>query len=126
MIKNPFWEKMSFHIGWKANSSIVFYGAEYSITIKAKAYRKEDGITPEQDEALSDFAARKDSVLRTAERLLDKFRNGNGAAYFTPRTLLFERDGSYALLCDDSMDENDGVAVCLAPNQEVVSQDEYL
>lgn len=126
MIKNPFWEEMSFHIGWKANISIVFYGKEYSITIKAKAYRKEDGITPEQDNALANFAVQKNAILKTAEALLDKFRNGNGAVYFTPRMLLFERDGSYALLCDDSMDEDDGVAVCLAPKQEVVSQDEYL
>lgn len=126
MIKNPFWNEMTFHVGWKVNSNIVFYGKEYGITLKAKAYRKEDGITPEQDAALSNFAAHKDTVLNIAEDLLDQFRNGNGAMYFTPRTLLFERDGSYALLCDDSMDEDDGVAVCFVPERKVVSQNEYL
>lgn len=125
-MKNPFWREMTFHVGWKAKSNIAFYGKKYAITLKAKAYREEDGITVEQDQALSDFAAQKDTVLKTAEKLLDNFREGNGAAYFTPRTLLFERDGSYALLCDDRMNEDDGVAVCLSPTQTVVLQDEYL
>lgn len=117
---------MTFHVGWKVNSNIVLFGKEYCIIVKAKAYREEDGITAEQDQALSDFAAQKDTILKTAEKLLDNVRDGDGAASFTPRTLLFERDGSYALLCDDCMDEDDGVAVCLSPKQIVVSQDEYL
>ena len=125
-MKHTFWGEMTFHVGWKVDSNILFYGKEYGITLKARAYRKEDGITAAQDKALSDFAIQKDAVLKIAEVMLDKFRNGNGAAYFIPRTLLFERDGSYALLCDDSMDVDNGVAVCLAPKQEVLSQDEYL
>jgi hypothetical protein len=39
---------------------------------------------------------------------------------------LFQRDGGYALLLDDKSDEDDGIAVCLVPKAEVLSQDAYL
>jgi hypothetical protein len=45
---------------------------------------------------------------------------------FSPRTLLFGRDGSYALLLDDVVDPDNGLAVCLSPEEKVVTQDEYL
>ena len=40
--------------------------------------------------------------------------------------LLFRQDGSYALLLDDAEDEDNDVAVCLAPTAEVMPQEEYL
>ena len=40
--------------------------------------------------------------------------------------LLFERDGSYAILFDDKNDEDNGIAVCLVPSERVLTQDEYL
>ena len=125
-MKHVFWGEMTFSVGWKTNSSIWFYSKKYDVIIKAKAYREEDGITAAQDKALSSFAAQKDVFLKTAEALLDEFSDGCGATRFIPRTLLFERDGSYALLCDDNMDEDNGVAVCLSSKQEVISQDDYL
>ena len=45
---------------------------------------------------------------------------------FIPRTLLMNRDGSYALLFDDRDNEDEGIAVCLAPEEKIVSQDDYL
>lgn len=124
-MKNPFWSRMTFDTGWNTEITVRLWGRNYCVTLRAKAWKKEDEITKEQDEAICQFTTQKDALFKQAERLLGDFR---GTAYgdFTPRTLLFERDGSLALLCDDVRDQDGGVAVCLWPEQKVAYQDDYL
>jgi hypothetical protein len=125
-MKKTIFGEMIFNTGWKVNTKISLLGKGFDITIKAKAYREEDGISYEQAKAFADFDTQKSMRLKTTEYLLNKFSKGNTTERFIPRTLLFQRDGSYALLCDDREDEDDGVAVCLSPEVKVISQDEYL
>lgn len=83
-------------------------------------------MTAEQEAAYADFKGNKDTRLITVEKLLDAFAEGNSVKRFIPQTLLFQRNGGYALLFDDNQDEDGGIAVILAPKAEVKSQDEYL
>ena len=59
------------------------------------------------------------------EKLLKEYSN-SVELRFIPKTLLIDRDGSYALLFDDNDNPDDGIAVCLAPEEKIISQDEYL
>lgn len=113
-------------IGWKATTDVIIFGRSISVTVKAKAYCEKDVITAEQESAFSDFNNNKEQRLRITEKLLSNYSAIDAAERFVPRTILFERDGSYAILFDDKNDKDNGIAVCLAPSEIVLTQDEYL
>ena len=117
---------MTFNTGWKTSTSILLFGKSTNITVKAKAYFEKDGITAEQEAAFSDFKNNKEKRLKSVEKLLSNYANAETASLFVPRTLLFERDGGYAILFDDKEDLDNGVVVCLLPTERVLTQDEYL
>lgn len=126
-MNNSVFGELVFNIGWKASADISLLNKDYNVIVKAKAYREQDGITAEQESAFVDFNDNKQARLATADKLLTDYASGNDASKrFVPRTLLFQRNGSYALLLDDSEDEDEGIAVCLAPTATIVSQSEYL
>ena len=125
-MNNSCFGEMTFNTGWKATTDILLFGKSISIIVKAKAYYEKDGITSEQEAAFSDFSNNKEQRLKITEKLLSDYSTVDAADRFVPRTLLFERDGSYALLFDDNNDEDNGIAVCLAPSEQVLTQDEYL
>jgi hypothetical protein len=125
MNNNAFGE-LIFKTGFKTKTNITLFDKKFDIVVKAKAYYETDGITVEQETAYLDFKDNKAERLKTVDSLLNKFADGNAPNRFVPRSLLFNRDGSYAILFDDKENEDDGVAVTLAPKTEVVSQDEYL
>lgn len=117
---------LRFDVGWKTEIDAGLFGKTRRVTVKARAYREEDGLTPEQESAFADYKSREEEIWKAAEKLLQDFAGGDCAARFTPRTLLFERDGGYALLCDDGEDPDGGIAIELAPRRRVASQDDYL
>lgn len=125
-MNNKTFGELTFNTGWKTKTDILLYGTNYNVVVKAKAYHESDGVTAEQESAYADFKGNKDTRLITVEKLLDAFADGNSAKRFIPQTLLFQRNGGYALLLDDKQDEDGGIAVILAPKAEVKSQDEYL
>lgn len=114
-----------FDIGFKKDAVIEWFGRKYPIRIKLQAYFEEDGVTEEQQRAYEKYSAEEKSQLECAQNLLKEFAE-NPKQRFSPKTLLFERDGSYALLCDDEEAPDDGIAICLAPKACIMSQDEYL
>lgn len=125
MINSVFGE-LVFNAGWKAETEISLFNKNYNVIIKAAAYFERDGITVEQEAAIVDFGDHKKEHLKIAEKLLTDFSEGDASQQFVPRTLLFKRNGNYALLLDDREDEDEGIAVCLHPEVEIVSQDDYL
>ena len=125
-MRNSVFGELVFNTGWKTKAEIVLFSKNYSIVVKAKAYFEKDGITKEQEAAFANFQAHKTEQLNIAEKLLMKFSVNEAAERFIPRTLLFQRDGSYALLLDDNEDEDGGIAVSLEPTAAVLSQDDYL
>lgn len=116
---------MEFDTGFKRQDSIIYFGEAKSITVKAKAYFEKDGITKEQMDAMKKYCDNK-AVINN--RIIDLAMEYSEDAKnrFIPRTLLFERDGECALLCDDIEEPDDGIAICIFPNEIVISQDDYL
>jgi hypothetical protein len=124
-MNNKIFGEMNYSTGWRAKTVITIFGKAVNVTIKIKAYGENDGITDKQEKACEEFNTNKAQKIKTTETLINEY-SGNNAARFTVRTLLFNRDGSYALLFDDAENEDDGIAVCLSPTAKVISQDEYL
>jgi len=125
-MNSPVFGEMVFNVGWKAKTEISLFDKNYSLIIKASAYFEKDGITADQEAAIVDFGDNKNERLKIAEKMLTGFSKGDVAQRFVPRTLLFQRDGSYALLLDDKEEEDEGIAICLQPEVKIVSQDEFL
>lgn len=118
-------EDFQFDEGWETESQVTLFGKSFPVWVNIQAYYEKDGVTAEQEQAYLKYSKDRKAVWDNAERLLIEY-DSMAAKRFTPTVLLFDRDGSYALLCDDEQYPDDGVAVCLAPSQSVVSQDEYL
>lgn len=117
---------LTFDEGWYASGVIQLFHKDYTIGICVQAYYEQDGITQQQETALADYREHEAQRLTTAENLLYAHFGENCAARFIPQTMVFERDGSYALLCDDCDAPEEGIAVLLSPEQRVLSQDDYL
>ena len=116
---------MEFDIGFKKQGKIIFCEDERTIIIKAKAYYEEDGITEEQEKAIKKYNDNKLEISKLIKKLVVKY-DKDAKSRFVPKTLLFGRNGECALLCDDREEPDEGIAVCLFPNELVVSQDDYL
>jgi hypothetical protein len=116
---------INFTVGWKMSKSIVLFGHSYTVTVKLQAYFEEDGITKEQENAYINFINTEEIKMDCIEKLLKEYSN-SAELRFIPKTLLIDRDGSYALLFDDNDNPDDGIAVCLVPEEKIISQDEYL
>ncbi len=124
MIHNLFGE-ITFNIGWKRKKDINLFGKKYSIELNIQAYFEKDGITSKQEEAYVEFTESEDYKIKIIENLLYNYSD-SAESRFIPRTLIFERDGSYALLLDDNDELDGGIAVCLKPVEKIILQDEYL
>lgn len=124
MLHDVFGE-IEFNVGWKKKKVINLFEKDYCIDLKVQAYFEEDKITKEQEHAYMEFCSLEDNKLSIVENLLMQY-SCLAKRRFIPQTLLINRDGSYALLCDDNDNPDEGIAVCLYPTQVIVSQDEYL
>jgi predicted heme/steroid binding protein len=124
MLHDVFGE-ITFNLGWKAKKTITLFGKVYDISLKIQAYFKEDGITKEQESAYKEYKDAENDKTVVIEKLLKSYSD-NAEKQYIPRMLLINRDGSYALLCDDNENPDDGIAVCLSPEEKVVAQDDYL
>ena len=116
---------INFNVGWKMSKNITLFGQSYMVTVKTPAYFEEDGITKEQENAYINFIESEEMKMSCVEKMLREYSD-SAEEQFIPKTLLIYRDGSYALLCDNNNDPDEGIAVCLVPEEKIVSQDDYL
>lgn len=124
-MNNVFFGELTFNTGWKAKTKISFFDQDRSIILKVRAYSETDPITSEQEDAYTDYLKHKTEKSEIIKRLLKEYAE-NAEERFIPTTLLFDQNGSYALLCDDTECPDEGIAVCLSPEEKVFSQDDYL
>ncbi|WP_104803264.1 DUF6985 domain-containing protein [Blautia marasmi] len=142
-IDNVFGE-MSYKHRWCKKQSISMFGEDWTITIAAKAYSGKP-ITEEQQKAYSYFMNNEKRMMDTVGEQLKSYVNENLsslaeywisartivniselAQMVTPKTLLFKQDGTTIMLLDCVWDIEGGMAVKLAPNIVVGSQDLFL
>ena len=124
MNENAFSE-FRFQTGWKKKEKICFFGKEKEIIVKLSPYFENDGITEEQKKAYIEYKNGEKNVWERLEVLLTNYKK-NAESEFNPTTLLIDRNGDAAFLLDDANAPDDGIAVCISPDERIVSQDEYL
>ena len=128
---NGIFGEIYFSFGWKTKAEITLWREVYEIVVDAEAYFENEEITFEQERAYETFNNSKQEKQDTIESLLLGYYNNERDESFlheqlTPKTLVFDREGGCALLLDDEEDPDNGLAVILIPDEEVMTQDEYL
>lgn len=113
-----------FKIGFKKSDTYSFFGKEYKLVIKLKAYYEKDGITNEQLEAYEYYVENKSDIQAKVEGELSK--SGYGIDALTPIMILISRNGEIAVIIQDEADLDGGIVVMVGSEYKVVSQDEYL
>jgi len=128
-IVNEVFGEVFFNYGWKTKTEIVLWGKTYNILISAESYYEEDDITSEQEKSYVSFKEMKAVKQNTIEMLLSQYfkdQEDDLCDFLTPTALVIQSNGDYALLFDDANDRDNGIAVALSPEEEVMTQDEYL
>jgi len=118
--------------GWVVNEPLKMelWGSSYSVKVTAESYSEDEAITKEQENAYKKFKSVLSKKQTATEKLLSDYLDDAGAeqlrSRLTPKFLIINDEGECALLFDDTEDEDDGLAVVLLPEEEVMTQDEYL
>lgn len=142
--KDNVFGEMSYKHRWYKQQSISMFGEDWNITVAAKAYLGKP-ITEEQRKAYATFCKNEKDMVDTIGEQLKSYVNENlitlaeywlGARTIVnvtdlaqmviPKTLLFKQDGTTLFLFDCVWDIESGIAVELAPNVAVGSQDIFL
>ena len=118
--------EVSFRAGWYTEDYIKFCDNQYKIYVRAKSYRKTDLITDDQRTSYASYKENRLAISNEIENMLASYKNKDFLNSLKPTGLTFERNGGYALLFDDDNDLDNGIAVVLSPNREVMTQDDYL
>ena len=141
---DPIFGEMIYNHRWVKQGTIVLFNKQWAINIAAKAYLGK-AITGEQRTCYKEFIENEQVYLKQIENELKKYINNNlkilaenwaaakeinateeMANIVTPKTLLFEQDGSSLLLLDCVWDMEDGIAVKLSPDVFVAPQSNLL
>lgn len=122
---NDIWGEMAFHTGWKADTPLSFLNKDWIVTVKAQAYKKDEGISPEQEKAFRKFKNEEARFLSAASNELLK-ADSQAAGKYKLNELLFKRDGSCALLLDSKEDPDGGIAIQVLPQLRILDQDTFL
>ncbi|MEG2893057.1 MAG: hypothetical protein RR840_06790 [Clostridium sp.] len=118
--------------GWTKDEKVNLWDEEVTLTTIAFAYKGQD-IVENQQKAYMEFLNKKQEYISRLEILVREYYDSltkdidlTPKGTIIPREILFDRDGSIAVMCDCKFDKDNGIAVKLYPSEEVVSQDEYL
>lgn len=119
--------ELCFKFGWKGQRPVTLFGKVNTITVKASAYFEKDMMTMEQEASFCEYAENEATILNQVESILLEYVSDKSTEeQFFPKMIVFQRDGSYAILFDDAENPDDGIAVCVKPILQIMSQDEYL
>jgi len=134
---NKIFGEVQWDTGWE--TEITLWGKKHKITVAANAYYEHELITGEQEKA---YLAFKEIPTSRIEELLKQFYEelvwenfyvdkddlikGSPSEFLTPIELVIEQEGICALLFSDKNDLDNGIAVKLYPEEEVMTQDEFL
>ena len=122
--------EIEYKYGWIKQLAIVLWGDARNMRIKAAAFTGEE-ITQQQRDSYQYFLKNMDAIsIRSLELANDYLKEnyekgeyGSAKEAISPRTILFKKDGSFGILCDFTLDEEHGLAICISPKEEVGMQD---
>ncbi len=121
---HPCFGEMEYDYGWVKKRKIPLFGKIFEIEVRIISVDIEDEITAEQQASGIAYIQHEKAYLESIEKLMLEFSD-DAATRFTPATLYFKFGGRCALLCNDTEDD-DGIAVCIIPEQYVTYQSDFL
>jgi hypothetical protein len=155
-VNNKVFGEVTFDVGWDAKVpvNIELWGKLYAVEVTAMSYCEEEGINETQEKSFAEFKDNKSAKQKRTEELLLAFYKNNPLEnlyhkesidgckidlsdfsenieqhlpkILKPKFLEFNEEGECALLFDDEIDPDNGIAVVLLPKELVMTQDEYL
>lgn len=125
-MNNKVFGELKFHIGWETERKIFFAAKVFTIVIHAKAYAVSEKITQEQERAYSYFDNNESLIMKQIEQAIREDSGEDFDKRYTPAMLLIKKDGTSAMLFDDSDDIENGIAVSITPEIRIMTQDEFL
>jgi len=121
-------ENAKFNYSWELLKTIRLFKKEFEITVSADAYFSTEKVTDAQNESYNEFLLNEEDILHNVEKVLIKQKDDeeNVLNRFIPRLLKISKNGDYALVFDDTNDFENGLVVCIRPQLEIMTTDEYL
>ena len=143
-VNNSVFGLMEYDFQWEKTEKISIFKKEYDIIISAEAY-SEENISKKQEESYLKFKENEKFYMETIENKLKEYINENLedlATYWIdarkivnssdltkvvePKSILFQQDGTILFLAECEWDIENGIAVKLYPEVEVVPQDIFI
>lgn len=120
-------EGLTFDYGWRKPFNIQFQGVDTEIELVFDAYKGED-VNEKQLASYEIFSKEKAKYEAKVSVLLQEYIRNNRIQNtgVQAKSLQFNYDGSFALLCDCDWDIENGIAVVLYPNEAVTLQGNFL
>ena len=109
-INDSIFGEMEYKFGWFKKEILNLWGNEYEVIIKALTYN-ENNITEAQRDS---YLKLKNNINEISDISLDF------------KMILFKQNGDFGILCDTSLDEENGFVIIISPKYEVGIQDIFL
>ena len=116
IIDNIFGEMEYVH-SWTKKDSFTFFGKKYNVNITAQAYQNDEILESQKEnyQKYQNFITQHESTIK--KKLLEYCHticNNNNIVLeqcLQPKTIIFERDGSWGILFESNCDIEHGVAL---------------
>ena len=133
-IKDSIFGEMEYKFGWFKREILNLWGNEYGIIIKVIAY-SESEINEEQRNSYLRLKSNINEISKNSLELLKEYILKNYENEISenqifklviPKTILFKQNGDFGILCDTSLDEENGFVIVLSPKYEIGIQDIFI
>ena len=133
-IKDSIFGEMEYKFGWFKREILNLWGNEYEIIIKVIAYNERE-INEEQRNSYLRLKSNINEISKNSLELLKEYILKNYENEISenqifklviPKTILFKQNGDFGILCDTSLDEENGFVIVLSPKYEIGIQDIFI
>ena len=128
-IKDSIFGEMEYKFGWFKREILNLWGNEYEIIIKVIAYNESE-INEEQRNSYLRLKSNINEISKNSLELLKNYENEISENQIfklvIPKTILFKQNGDFGILCDTSLDEENGFVIVLSPKYEIGIQDIFI
>ena len=133
-INDKIFGEMEYKFGWFKKEILNLWGNKYEIIIKVIAYNVNE-INEEQRNSYLKLKSNINEISKNSLELLKEYILKNYENEISenqifkliiPKTILFKQNGDFGILCDTSLDEENGFVIVLSPKYEIGIQDIFI
>lgn len=124
--------EMEYKHSWTKKDSFLFLNKAYAVNITAQAYKGDEILELQRSNYVNYKIYLEEHKKEIKEKLIEYCKSTYNTdalleECLTPKTIIFERDGSWGILFDTDFDVENGVALFVINNKiEVGIQDLFL